>query len=248
MIHELSAMTWEDVAALDRARTVAILPVGATEAHGPHLPIATDVIIAEGMARAGGGRLIARGVHALILPPLAYTPAPFAAGFAGTIGIPGSTLQQTIAGIAASLGSAGIRWLAIANAHLDPENRAALQKATETRADNAATVIFPDITQRPWGNRLTDEFRSGACHAGQYETSIVLALRPDLVRESGSALPPVMQSLSTAMREGKNTFEEAGGARAYFGNPSAATAREGMETITALASILEEAVMAVVEA
>jgi creatinine amidohydrolase len=66
---------------------VAILPTGAMEAHGPHLPLSTDVIIAEAMARDGAARLAARGMEAVLLPALAWTPAPFAAGFPGTLSI-----------------------------------------------------------------------------------------------------------------------------------------------------------------
>src|SRR5512147_3155936 len=82
---EWVSMTWEEARDLDRARVVAILPVGAIEAHGPHLPLETDVIIGDAMARAGAGRLGEAGYEALLLPPLAYTAAPFAAGFPGTI-------------------------------------------------------------------------------------------------------------------------------------------------------------------
>jgi creatinine amidohydrolase len=246
-IHELPAMTWEEIAALDCPRAVAILPVGATEAHGPHLPVATDVLIAEAMARAGAERLSARGVDALILPPLAYTPAPFAAGFAGTIGISPSALSSTVAGIAMALARLGIRWLVIANAHLDPAHLGALHAAADVDADaggdRGLRILFPDITRRPWGARLTEEFRSGACHAGQYETSIIMAVRPDLVRPVRSTLAAVPHSLSVAMREGRHTFEEAGGDRAYFGDPAAATAEEGRATIAILGGIVEEMVM-----
>ena len=51
-VHRLSDMTWEEVRDTDRRNAVAILPVGAVEAHGPHLPLGTDVIIAEAMAKA----------------------------------------------------------------------------------------------------------------------------------------------------------------------------------------------------
>src|SRR5438132_982821 len=65
---ELAEMTWEEVRDLDRARAVAVLPVGAIEAHGPHLALSTDVVIARGMARAGAARLAPRGYEASGLP------------------------------------------------------------------------------------------------------------------------------------------------------------------------------------
>ena len=79
-------MTWEEARDAAGENSVAILPVGAIEAHGPHLPLDTDVIIAEAMARSGTGRLAERGLRAAILPTLAYTSAPFARDFAGTVG------------------------------------------------------------------------------------------------------------------------------------------------------------------
>src|SRR2546425_7048509 len=60
-VHELAQLTWEEVRDLDRAHTLVVLPVGAIEAHGPHLPLDTDVVIATAMARAGAKKLAARG-------------------------------------------------------------------------------------------------------------------------------------------------------------------------------------------
>ena len=77
-IRELAELTWEEVRDLDRGQTVAVLPVGAMEAHGPHLPLATDVVIAEAMARAGASRIAAQGMVALLLPPLPSPPPPSA--------------------------------------------------------------------------------------------------------------------------------------------------------------------------
>ena len=91
----LAAMTWEEAReAADLAGT-AILPVGAIEAHGPHLPLETDVIIAEAMARAAAVRLTAAGMRVVVLPPLAYTTAGFASGFAGTISLQPETVTAT---------------------------------------------------------------------------------------------------------------------------------------------------------
>src|SRR2546425_10165 len=84
---DFAHLTWEEVRDLDRTKAVALLPVGAVEAHGPHLPLTTDVVIAETMARAAAVRLATRGYDALLLPPLAYTAAEFAAGFPGTVSL-----------------------------------------------------------------------------------------------------------------------------------------------------------------
>jgi len=244
-IHELGAMTWEEVRDLDRARTVAVLPVGAIEAHGPHLPLATDVVIAEAMARAGAASLEARGLGTVLLPPLAFTAAPFAGRFPGTLSISGDTLAALVVELARELTRQQFAALAVANAHLDPAHLGALTAAAARAGEERLLpVASPDLTRKPWATRLTEEFMSGACHAGRYEGSIVMAVRPDLVREEiRRALPSNPSSLSTAIRNGAGTFEEAGGPRAYFGWPAEATADEGRRTVEVLGEILAEAVM-----
>ncbi len=242
----LAAMTWEEARDAAGPGSVAILPVGAVEAHGPHLPLETDVIIAQAMARAGAARLGARGARAVVLPPLSYTAAGFARGFAGTLSLSPETVLATLVDIARGLTWHGFGALAIANAHLDPAHLASLEAAVNAiRRDGGLPVVFPNLAAKPWALRLTEEFKSGACHAGQFETSIVLAERPDLVRETIRAtLPANPASLSRAIREGKQSFEEAGGPRAYFGYPAQATAEEGRATVEVLGAILDEAIQA----
>jgi len=249
-VHELAQLTWEEVRDLDRARTVAVLPVGAIEAHGPHLPLDTDVVIATAMARSGARRLAGGGHAVLILPALAYTAASFGAAFHGTLSISGITVTAVIVDVARSLSEQGFRLLAIANAHLDPEHLTALNEAVKlARVDRLLPIAFPDLTRNPWGSRLGDEFRSGACHAGQFESSIVLCEQPDVVREPvRRSLAPNPASLSQAIKTGKRSFTEAGGPRAYFGSPAAASAEEGRRTIDVLGGILEEAVLAELKA
>ncbi len=238
-------MTWEEARTLAASNAIAVLPVGAIEAHGPHLPLETDVIIAEAMAEEGAARLEAARRAAVVLPALAWTAAPFAAGFPGTISIAAETVAGLVADMAASVSRAGVGALAIANAHLDPTHLHALHDAVERARRGGVAVAFPDLTRRPWALRLGDEFRSGACHAGRFETSIVMAARPELVREDmRRALAANPRSLSDAIREGKHTFEEAGGPGAYFGFPAEASAEEGRQLIETLGAIVAEAVFA----
>ncbi len=243
-VYRLSEMTWTEVRDLDLEHTVAILAVGAVEAHGPHLPLSTDRIIAAAMAEDGARRLVARGLVPLLLPVLDYTAAPFAAGFPGTLSIRPETFSALVADVAAGLARTGVPTLAIANAHLDPTHLRAIYDAVgQVRAAGTPAVAFPDLTRKPWALRLGEEFLSGACHAGRYEGSVVAARRGDLVRdEVRAALPANPASLSTAIRTGLETFEDAGGPQAYFGDPAAATAAEGEATIATLGRILEEAV------
>src|SRR5712691_2124754 len=148
---DLAHLTWEEVRDLDRTKTVAIVPVGAIEAHGPHLPLATDVIIAEAMARTGGDALARRGFVVVILPPLAFTPAPFGARFPGTVSLEPATLRTLVPDVARDLARSGFAALVLANAHLDPAHLGALHAAVDAcRAAGGAPVVFPDLTRRPW--------------------------------------------------------------------------------------------------
>lgn len=243
-LNRLADMTWEEVRELDPGKTVAVLPLGAIEAHGPHLPIGTDTIIARGMAERAAELLPRIGWRAIVLPPLAYTPAGFAAAFPGTLGVRPETLEALLVDAADGLTRKGIRALAIANAHLDPVHLGAVHAArAAARERDLLPIVFPDLTRKPWALRLGEEFRTGACHAGRFEGSLVLALEPGLVRdEIRRELPPNPASLSDAIRAGVTTFEEAGGPRAYFGWPAEATSEEGERMHDVLGEIVTEAV------
>lgn len=240
----LADLTWTDVRDLDRDRLVAILPTGAVEAHGPHLPMCTDGIIAEGMAEEGARRLSDKGLVPLILPSFDYTSAGFAAAFAGTVSLRPETATALLVDIASSLERHGIRYLAVANSHFDPIHLGSIYEARrQVRQALQLQMIFPDVTRKPWALRLTDEFKSGACHAGRYEGSIVMARRGDLVRDGVRRdLAANPRSLSDAIRQGVESFAAAGGPQAYFGDPAAATAEEGESTLAELGQILAEAV------
>lgn len=235
-----------------RPPVVALLPVGAVEAHGPHLPLAADVIIAQAAVHAALAELDALGFRPLALPPLAYAAAPFAAEFPGTISIRPETVSALVSDIAAALARQGVAAMVVVNAHLDPAHLASLRQGVADcegpdgagePSERVMPVIFPDVTRKPWALRLTDEFKSGACHAGQYESSVVMAAAPALVREDARrALPPRPISLSLAHRNGAATFGEAGVPEAYCGDPAAATPEEGAETLGILGRIVADAV------
>jgi creatinine amidohydrolase len=228
-------------------KAVAILSCGATEAHGPHLPLSTDVIISETMAARALTVLAERGFAAFILPPLAYMPAGYAEAFPGTITVSAATAKALLLDIAASLKAQGFSCLALANSHFDPANVAMLREAVEEIRARGFPVAFPDFTRRKLAQMLTAEFQSGACHAGQYETSLVMAARPELVDEAARvSLDDNPASLTEAFTKGARTFAEAGGLHAYFGFPRNASRAEGEESYRIMASALVEAIEAAV--
>ncbi|MDG2534214.1 creatininase family protein [Sphingomonas sp. HITSZ_GF] len=226
------------------APVVAILPLGAVEAHGPHLPLCTDGILSEGMARRAAALLGEEGMQAFVLPTLAYAPAHYAEAFAGTISIGEATARAVILDIAASLKAQGFACLALANSHFDPANVAMLRGLAAEVAAIGLRLAFPDFTRRALAAELTEEFVSGACHAGQFETSLVLADRPDLVDEPARAgLADNPASLVTAFAAGATSFAEAGGPDAYFGYPARATAEEGAATSNIMARAIVRATL-----
>jgi creatinine amidohydrolase len=242
----LAEMTFVEVQET-AAEAVAILPVGAIEAHGPHLPLMTDVIIARAMSAAGARAMEARGIkHVVVAPVLQWTTAAFAAGFPGTMSLSPGTATAVLVDTIVSLQRTGFSRIVLANPHFDPAHLASLHEGVKLAKDvHGITVTFPDLTRKPWALRLSAEFKSGACHAGQFETSIVMAERPDLVRESIRAgLESNPASLSHAIRDGKKTFEESGGPSAYFGHPQSASIEEGRETLLTLGAILADEVLA----
>ena len=140
---KFNEMTWTEIQQQELSRAVAILPVGATEAHGPHLTLNTDVIIADAMAQAGARKLLGRGITVFILPPLHYTSASFASNFPGTISLSPKTVTNTILDIAASLKKHGITTLAIANSHLDPTHLSSLYDvANQLNKENEGFSTF----------------------------------------------------------------------------------------------------------
>jgi creatinine amidohydrolase len=178
----------------------------------------------------------------VILPPLHFTVASFAEGFAGTLSFSPATVRAILTDLTAQLAAQGWRMLAIANAHLDPAHLSCLHDSFQ---ESPLPVVFPDLTRRRLAARLTPEFQSGACHAGQYEGSIVASLRPDLVDwEAARALPDNPSSLVTAIREGKRSFAEAGGPQSYFGSPRGINPEEGQASLVELGRILAEAILA----
>jgi creatinine amidohydrolase len=243
---ELAKLTWPEARALFDDRLVAIVPIGATEPHGPHLPLDTDVTIALAQSRRAAERLADDGVRAVILPPVAYGLTRYTEGFEGRISLRPGTLWALLEDVIESLEEQGVRRIVFSNAHLEPEHVQVLRGVASDAAElseRKAQVLFPDNTRRRWAGTLGAEFASGDCHAGRYESSIVLAADPGHAREDAmAALAPVAVDLIGKMKAGVKTFREAGADAAYCGDPARATADEGRDLVERLATMLVESV------
>ena len=214
---------------------IALWPVGAVEPHGPHAPLGTDTLISVGMCERAAARLD----DAVVLPPLPFGVTRYGAAFAGAIGISEATLRAVVLDVASALDQQGFRRLVIVNNHLEPEQVATLRGAAEE-----AGALYLDLVRRRNAQRLTDEFRRGSCHAGRYETSLVLADAPQLVDPQVASLPSNEVDMPAAMAAGRTDFVAMGMDRAYCGAPAEASAVEGRAAFETLTDMLVELVEA----
>ena len=240
-------LAYPDVAALleEDRRVVLLLPLGATEPHGPHAPLATDTLISVTTCeRAAEVLRDDPHVRALVLPTLPYGVTRYGLAFPGTISVSEDTLGSLVVDVCGSLAAHGFRHLVLVNNHFEPEQVGTLRAVTEALRDTGrATVGYLDLTRRRNAARLTEEFRSGSCHAGRYETSLVLADEPALVRrERMETLESKMIDLPAAIAAGRTDFVAMGMDEAYCGAPAEASAEEGDRTFAILAEMLVELV------
>jgi creatinine amidohydrolase len=227
----LDELTWTEVAEQAGAQPIVLVPIGATEAHGPHLPLGTDVFLSEELAARAQRALDERGRPSLIAPSLAYSVTEFGAPFSGTVSLEPAAASALLVGVCCGLVRTGLARICLVNSHLEAAHVAVLRAAVaEVKARCGATVAFPDHTERRWARTLSDEYKKGNCHAGRYETALLLGARPELVRrEVASGLAPNPSDFLAAVRGGAGTFVQAGGPEAYFGDPARATLSEGEE-------------------
>jgi creatinine amidohydrolase len=234
-------MSWTEVQQALKDRPIALLPVGNTEAHGPHLPVATDTVIAIEMARRTAVKLKQRGLHALIAPPVTFCVSELGAAFPGTVSLPPDTAVALVRDVCVSLAKQ-FRAVALVNVNQEPANLETLKRATEECKKAGASVCLTELSKKRWADRLGAAFAAGD-HAGSFETSLMLACAPATVREKERISLPPMDALGGALKKGAKSFAEAGGEDAYFGDPTAASVEEGEAHFTTLADILTLSIM-----
>jgi creatinine amidohydrolase len=221
----------------DKKPVVALVPIGSTEPHGPHLGLGTDVVISAAACVRATELFAKKGpLTAVIAPAVSYGVTDCAQGFAGAVSIPPAVLTGYLAAICDGLLAQGIRHVCLVNNHLEPAHDAAVRAVLVGRG-NTVTVACP-LTKK-WARTLDAEFKSGACHAGLYETSIMMAAAPEMVDEATrSTLAPVPISLSKQLDAGVTTFAAMGMELAYAGDPAGATIEEGERMILRLAEMV----------
>jgi creatinine amidohydrolase len=170
--------------------SLLLLPLGATEQHGPHLPVGTDSILVEEVARRAAARL-AGEVPVVVAPALHFGSSAHHLPFGGTLSLETETYYRVLMDLGRSAVASGFRRLFLLNGHGGNHELAQLA------ARDLALSHPIDAGAGSWWTMAHDELiASGAWdahpvpgHAGAFETSAVLALRPELVREPRPARP-----------------------------------------------------------
>jgi len=182
MTRRFDELAGSDVATVLTPDSVLVVPIGAVEHHGPHLPLVTDALVAESVASAAVERAVAGGLDAWLLPTLSVTKSDEHHWAPGTLWLRAETLLDTLVDLGRSVAATPARKLVFVNGH--GGNVALLQLANrELRRRFGLETFSMPATRTAAGDGIDgrpDE-RGLGIHAGYAETSLLLHLRPDLV-------------------------------------------------------------------
>jgi creatinine amidohydrolase len=203
-IYHLEEMNTEQIRALDRNRTVVIMPGGILEQHGPYLPSWSDAYFGQRLASDLAREIIKRPGWAAVFFPV----IPLGSGGANQIGekwsFPGSynvrpaTLRAVYMDLATSLGEQGFRWVFVVNPHGSPTHNVVLDQAGDYFRDtfgghmvHVTGLLTPDVPLDSIAGKALAAEDGFTVHAGLAEHAQVMALRPDLVPASIKNAPSI---------------------------------------------------------
>jgi creatinine amidohydrolase len=244
-IYRLEELTWPQIDALNRDRTLFILPVGMIEEHGPHLPVGADTLGVTYEAN-GAGRRLSRALpdwNVVMMPPINYGHSganqlgdmPI---HPGTYAIRQSTLRSLVTDVGGQVAQNGFKWIFVLNGHGAPTHNIAINEACDFVSETFrvtmlhVTALFQaDTAIQSNGARMKAKYFSIAelssfgmdVHAGVAETSGMLAIRPDLVRSTYKALP----SRAGRSLEELRDIARTPGWQGYLSAPARATVEHG---------------------
>jgi creatinine amidohydrolase len=228
--------------------SILVLPTGAIEHHGPHLPLVTDTLVAEAAATAAVERAAARGVDVWQLPTLSITKSDEHSWAPGTLWLTPETLLSTVVDIGRSITTTPARTLVFVNGH--GGNVALLNVALRElrRRFGLRTFFMPaGVPHAADGTGETGDEHGMAVHGGYSETSVVMHLRPDLVDASRFA-PNVPAHIAGFRHIGFNGkpvsfgwLSDDFGPSGIVGDPSGASAAAGAALFEAGVAFVAEA-------
>jgi creatinine amidohydrolase len=175
-------LTHEEVDGLDRDPTVVVVPTGSIEQHGPHLPLDTDSFLCTRVAEAAAARA-SEGGRVLVTPTLCFGSSEHHMAFPGTVTLRPETLRQVAADVCTSLARHGFRRQLVVNGHAG--DTALLAVTVQQLGFEAPMhVLATDYWRfaRPVIGDVRESEVGGMGHACEFETSLMLHLRPESVR------------------------------------------------------------------
>ena len=221
-----------------RENPLVIVPVGALEAHGPHLPLGADQIQAEATAEA-----LAERTHGLVAPSITYGACPGARNFPGTVSLPMADLERYARGVFEEYARMGVRRLLVISGHAERGHMAALREAADSAMRSGPALRAVVLSDYDFVYELRGELAPPTDgHAGLLETSRLLALAPETV---GPARPNVPHSRSPFV-PGPPTTEE--WPESVMGDTRPATAELGTRLQEHVLRRLEETVRSLLPA
>ena len=226
--HELAKLTWPEARKRFREVDVALLPVGAIEQHGPHLPLDTDAFDAEYLALKVGDRCT--DPKPLVLPLIPYGVSYHHDDFSGTISVSPGTLSQLVIDVGRSIARYGITKLVIINGH--GGNTPALNYAAQVINRDAHIFTCVDTGESSDTDLEALAETPNDVHAGEIETSTSMAVRPDEVRtEAMRKFVPRFSSryLNFSSKRGVNWYAYTSkiSTTGVMGDPTKATREKG---------------------
>jgi creatinine amidohydrolase len=242
--HDLSYMTWHEVRdALAAGTRTVVFAVGSTEQHGPHMPLCVDTILGAALSAAVAGAL----GNALTAPPIHVGQSSIHMDFAGSVTLKPETVQDLIAAYCRSFAHHGFERIVVLPSHggnFAPTDKAVALLKEDLRPDRVST--FTDFVQMreayaPIMKRDGLPTDLPGLHAGEAETSLMLYLRPDLVRED--LLEAGFVGPSQNKRPYASSIREVS-ENGVLGDPRRAVARRGEEYFRAWVDVVVRTVTA----
>ncbi len=219
---EISKLTWKEIDALPRD-TLFFISISPMEAHGPHLPIATDFEIARNVEKEVIKLLEEKGIRCVTLPPLPLGVCRYLEGFAGTISTHWKILHKLLLDIFKSFAGYGFKYFMIINFHMDLMHIKALYKAIK-KARKYGIIACEPLSAYYFRGELFEDAEEEV-HADVKETSLALYLFPDDVKNYKIEDFKVKFNLFNSLKK----FKEIGVKEAYIGSPSKASKEYGEE-------------------
>jgi creatinine amidohydrolase len=258
----LADLTHVEARALARdRRAVVLLPLGAMEQHGPHLPLAVDWLGAEEIARRIAPHLRRGGYRPVLAPALPYGVSTLALDWPGTVSLSEATLRRLVVEIVQALAGHGFRRFVLANYQADPDHLRAMAAAVRRleRGRRLQVLVAGFAPRAPVENPMVNRrvralLRSPEpaleWHSGEMETAVMLSLDARLVRRDvARRLPPARVDFAGALRRGIRRFRQMNpGGRGYFGSPALARAETGRRAMTLRARLIADELVRALDA